>query len=102
MLCYYEKLMEINVLFDERLEGCLDTIWLKDITERILAAQGIGNHIEMGLVIASQQNSRLDGIRAGRTVAVTTNNAIHDRKIRLLFPFLAPAAIRITIKQRSV
>ena len=55
MLCYYEKLMEINVLFDERLEGCLDTIWLKDIAERILTAQGIGNDIEMGLVIASQQ-----------------------------------------------
>jgi len=56
MLCYYDKLMEINVLFDESLEGCLNPVWLKDIAERILAAQDTGNDIEMGLVIASQQS----------------------------------------------
>jgi len=55
MLCYYEESMEINVFFDEGLEDSLDAGWLKDITEKILATQGIGNDIEMGLVIASQQ-----------------------------------------------
>ena len=47
--------MEINVFFDEGLEGCLDAGWLKDIAEKILTTRGIGNDIEMGLVIASQQ-----------------------------------------------
>ena len=55
MLCYYEELMEINIFFDEGLEDSLDTDWLKDIAEKVLVIQGIGNYIEMGLVIASQQ-----------------------------------------------
>jgi len=50
--------MEINILFDEGFEGCLDAGWLKDIAEKILATQGIGSDIEMGLVIASQQRVR--------------------------------------------
>ena len=58
MLCYYEVLMEINILFDEGFEGCLDAGWLKDIAEKVITAQGIGSDIEMGLVIASQQRVR--------------------------------------------
>ena len=58
MLCYYEVLMEINVFFDEGLEGCLDTGWLQDIAKHVLTARGIGNDTEMGLVIASQQRVR--------------------------------------------
>ena len=54
-VCYYESPMEINILFDEGLEGCLDRDWLQDIAKQALTAQGIGNDIEMGLVIASQQ-----------------------------------------------
>lgn len=55
MLCYYGKLMEIDVFFDEGLEGCLDTEWLQDIAKQVLTTRGIGNDTEMGLVIASQQ-----------------------------------------------
>lgn len=55
MLCYYEESMEINVFFDEGFEGCLDAGWLKHIAQKILATQSIGNDVEMGLVIASQQ-----------------------------------------------
>lgn len=47
--------MEINLLFDEGLEGCLDGGWLRDIAEKALAAQGSGPDVEMGLVIARQQ-----------------------------------------------
>jgi len=47
--------MEINILFDKGLEGCLDRGWLQGITEQALAAQGIGNDIEIGLVIASRE-----------------------------------------------
>jgi probable rRNA maturation factor len=55
MLCYYEELMEINVSFDEGFEGYLDDVWLKETTEKILVTQSIGNDVEMGLVVASQQ-----------------------------------------------
>lgn len=54
-VCYYESPMEINILFNEGLEGCLNRDWLQDIVSQVLTAQGIGNNIEMGLVIASQQ-----------------------------------------------
>ena len=54
-LCYYEELMEINISFDEGLEGCLDAGWLKAIAENILTAQKISNNIEIGLLITSQQ-----------------------------------------------
>ncbi|MFH1663099.1 MAG: rRNA maturation RNase YbeY [Chloroflexota bacterium] len=55
MLCYYEELMEVDVFFDEGLEGCLDADWLQDIAKQVLITQDTGNDVEMGLVIASQQ-----------------------------------------------
>ncbi len=55
MLCYYELPMEINILFDEGLEGCLKRGWLQGIAEQALITQGINNDIEMGLVIAGQK-----------------------------------------------
>ncbi len=53
-VCYYESLVEINILFDEGLEDCLDSEWLQNIAEQALITQGIGNNnnIEIGLVIA--------------------------------------------------
>jgi probable rRNA maturation factor len=47
--------MEINVLFDAGLEDCLDAGWIQSIAEQALVAQGVGDDVEMGLVIASQQ-----------------------------------------------
>ena len=54
-VCYDETDMEINVLFDEGFDACLDTGWLEGIAMVALAAQGIGDDVEMGLMIASQQ-----------------------------------------------
>ena len=54
-VCYDETDMEINVLLDEGFDGCLDTGWLEGIARAALAAQGIGDDVEIGLVIASQQ-----------------------------------------------
>ena len=54
-VCYDEIDMEINVLFDEGSDAYLDTGWLEGIAGVALAAQGIGDDVEMGLVIASQQ-----------------------------------------------
>jgi probable rRNA maturation factor len=47
--------MEINILFDAGLEDCLDAGWIQSIAEQALVAQGVGDDVEMGLVIASQQ-----------------------------------------------
>ena len=47
--------MEINILFDEGLEGRLDAAWVEDIVKQALIAQGIRGDVEMGLVVASQQ-----------------------------------------------
>lgn len=54
-MCYDENGMEIDVLFDEGFEGCLDTKWLEGIARAALAAQGIGDDVEMGLVITGQE-----------------------------------------------
>ena len=47
--------MEINVLIDEGLEGCLDGGWLQSIAEQALIAQNAGSNVELGLVITSQE-----------------------------------------------
>ena len=50
--------MEINVLFDEGLEDCLDVGWVQNIARLVLTAQGAGSYTEVGLVIASQERVR--------------------------------------------
>ena len=47
--------MEINILFDNGLEECLDRGWIQGIAEQALSAQGAEPSVEMGLVIANQQ-----------------------------------------------
>ena len=47
--------MEINVLIDEGLEGCLEESWLQSVAEHVLIAQEAGANVEMGLVIATQE-----------------------------------------------
>ena len=47
--------MEINVLIDEDLEGCLEVNWLKSVAEQVLIAQSTGSDAELGLVITSQE-----------------------------------------------
>lgn len=50
--------MEIDILVDERLTGCPDAPWLKEVAGRVLAAQGIGSQAELGLFITSQERIR--------------------------------------------
>jgi len=50
--------MEINVLVDEGLEGCLEASWLESVAEKVLAAQGADSRAELGLVIAGQERVR--------------------------------------------
>ena len=47
--------MEINILFDNGLEECLDRGWIQGIAEQALSAQGAEPSVEMGLVIASRE-----------------------------------------------
>jgi len=50
--------MEINVLIDEGLEGCLEEGWLQSVAEQVLLAQEAGAESEMGLVIATEERVR--------------------------------------------
>jgi len=47
--------MEINVLIDDDLEGCLEVSWLQGVAEQVLVAQEVGSDAELGLVITSQE-----------------------------------------------
>jgi len=46
--------MEINVLIDEDLEGCLEVSWLQRVAEQAVVAQDAGSAVELGLVITGQ------------------------------------------------
>ena len=50
--------MEINILFDEGLEGCLEESWLENVAEKVLVSQGIDFRAEVGLVIVGQERVR--------------------------------------------
>ncbi len=50
--------MEINVLIDEGLEGCIDVGWLKKVAEQVLVAQGVSSNVELGLFIAGGERVR--------------------------------------------
>ena len=50
--------MEINVLVDEGLEGCIDVSWLKKVAEQVLIAQGVSSNAELGLFIAGEERVR--------------------------------------------
>lgn len=47
--------MEINILFGEGYEECLEERWLENIVEKVLIAQKIGLKVEVSLVIAGQE-----------------------------------------------
>lgn len=50
--------MEISVLIDESLEGCLEADWLRGVAGQVLLAQGAGADTEVGLVITTQERIR--------------------------------------------
>lgn len=47
--------MEINILVDEGVEANLAPSWLQGIARQVLAAQGAGAEVEMGLLIATEE-----------------------------------------------
>ena len=50
--------MEISILIDEGLKGKLKKSWLQSIAEQVLVAQGVGDNVELGLVIATGERVR--------------------------------------------
>ena len=50
--------MEIDILFDEGFEECLDEKWLHGIIEATLKAENAGDNIEMSLLITGQDRIR--------------------------------------------
>ena len=49
------RMVEINVLVDEGIEGCPAPSWLQGIARQVLVAQGAGAEVELGLVIATEE-----------------------------------------------
>jgi len=47
--------MEISVLIDESLEGCLEAAWLQSVAEQVLLAQNAGADTELSLFITTQE-----------------------------------------------
>jgi probable rRNA maturation factor len=47
--------MEIDILFDEGFENCLDENWLRKIVEAALKAESAGDNAEMSLLITGQE-----------------------------------------------
>ena len=50
--------MEIDVSVESGLEGCPETGWLRSVAGKALAAQGVKNRAELGLVIVGQEKIR--------------------------------------------
>lgn len=51
----WQTVMEINVLIDEGLEGCLEVAWLESVAVEVLLAEGTDPVSELGLVITDQE-----------------------------------------------
>jgi len=47
--------MEISVLIDKGLKGRLEPSWLRSIAKQALTVQGVGTNVELGLVIATEE-----------------------------------------------
>ncbi len=54
----WQTVMEINVLIDEGLEGCLDVAWLESVVVEALLAENTDPGSELGLVITGQEKIR--------------------------------------------
>jgi probable rRNA maturation factor len=50
--------MELSVLIEKSLAGKVDRRWLKSLGEKVIRAQGVGDDVEMGLVLADADRVR--------------------------------------------
>ncbi|MFH1651085.1 MAG: rRNA maturation RNase YbeY [Chloroflexota bacterium] len=51
-------IVTINVLIEGRFRDCPDAAWLRQAAARVLRAEGIGETVEVGLVITGQKQIR--------------------------------------------
>jgi len=85
--------MEINVLVDEDLEGCLEVSWLESVAEKVLVAQGVDSRAELGLVIAGQEKVRqlnLSYLEKDEPTDVLAFSMLPEQPEGDLAPFVAP------------
>ncbi len=54
-LCYHGEAMEINVLIDEEVAGCPGEAWFERVVGEALAAEGVGEAVEVGIVVTGQE-----------------------------------------------
>ena len=47
--------MEINILFEEGYERCIEESWLENMVVKVLVAQDVDSKVEVSLVIAGQE-----------------------------------------------
>jgi len=69
-VCYdgwQEAVVEVNVLIEGEFEDCPEVSWLRDVAEQVLVAERAGANVELGLVIATQEQvQRLNKSYLGR------------------------------------
>ncbi len=85
--------MEINVLIEEGLEGCLEESWLQWIAEQILVAHGADSGVELSLVIGSQERVRqlnLSYLGKDEPTDVLAFSMLPELPAADLAPFVAP------------
>ncbi|MFC2051720.1 rRNA maturation RNase YbeY [Chloroflexota bacterium] len=85
--------MEINVLIDEGLEGCLETSWLQNVAEKVVVAQGFDSMVELGLFIVGQERIRqlnLSYLGEDRPTDVLAFSMLPEPSRENLVPFVAP------------
>ncbi len=85
--------MEINVLVDRGLEGCLEVSWLKSVAEKVLVAQGVDSRAELGLVIVGQERVRqlnLSYLGKDEPTDVLSFAMLPEQPRGDLAPFVAP------------
>lgn len=59
--------MDINVLFDEGFEDCLEESWLESIAGRVLTVEGVSEESQLSLVVVGQDRiQQLNKIYLGR------------------------------------
>ena len=85
--------MEVNVLIDEGLKGCLEASWLESLAEKVLVAQGVDPRAELGLVIVGQEQIRqinLSYLGKDEPTDVLAFSMLPEQPKGDLAPFVAP------------
>ena len=85
--------MEINVLVNEGLAGCLEESWLEEVARQTLVIQGVESRVELGLVIVGQAKVRqlnLSYLGKDETTDVLTFALLSEQSGDVSTPFVVP------------